>query len=525
MKRAILTRTLLPPTILALAALASVGCSSSDTNAPVGANTGTTGGNTSSTGTGTPPPPNNSGNPIPNFAASETCEKCHTAAYDEWKHSMHAHAVTSPTLIAQTNQAYQQEYANEDDQDFKSACNNCHSPISTALTKQGNLPFSSPEVDDKYINEGVSCVTCHSYNDFNPAVGKGVLTDFGAELDRSGVMYGPFADAVDNRGHNNAKGSLFADEDAAFTLCSSCHNVVIDANRNGILEVDGGDLVLQNTSAEFENYEAQGGDETCISCHMPVKRGVSNAAEGDDSVSAPPREVHKHSFVGVDYPLDDEAAIDAHRSEREALLRTAADIEIQNVNLANGNLTFDVAISNNDSGHNFPTGFAFARQSWLEITVLGDNDQQLFESGFLRRNTDDLCDATTINGNLGRFVRGCQDGQEDDLVNLQLQLSDRNNQETTIQFIDGKVLNRARPVDGTILRPIEPNETLTFGYAAQVGNGNVNLQVRARLLFRNLPPYMVRAWAEAQGGNEKPLEVLVENLEIVEVDETSVQVN
>lgn len=351
------------------------------------------------------------------------------------------------------------------------------------------------------------------------------MTEFANDLDPSGVMYGPFANAADNKAHQSAEGAVFADEDAIDELCSNCHAVIVDANRDGILDANGGDLTLQNTPVDFEEYEDEGGDDTCVTCHMPVKQGVSKAAEGDLEASAPARIVHDHSFAGADYPFDNLEAIRETRGIRQELMRNAASIEIQNVAFDGANLAFDVEITNTNTGHNFPTGFAFARQAWLEVTVLGDDNQRLFESGFLERNTDDLCDAATIASPLGLFVRGCEDGQEDDLGSLQLQLVDNQDNETTVQFIDGAVLPRVRPIDGQLPGPITPNDSFTFGYVAPIGNNNAVVEVSVRLRFRNLPPYLLRAWDNAQGGNEVKLGTVLDNIEILEVDEANQNVN
>ena len=55
-------------------------------------------------------------------------------------------------------------------------------------------------------------------------------------------------------------------------------------------------------------------------------------------------------------------------------------------------------------------------------------------------------------------------------------------------------------------------------YALDVPSSSVPARVRARLLFRALPPYFVRALAKSQTPQDGPnLDALVQNLEINEM--------
>src|SRR5262249_42896450 len=147
--------------------------------------------------------------------------------------------------------------------------------------------------------------------------------------------------------------------------------------------------------------KAAGGDQTCITCHMPRLRATRAAETAaipfEQDREAPHREVHDHSFVGVDYPLDTVAVRDPERALREALLRSAAKVDLPRSSLAlrAGTLSFDVTVTNSGTGHNVPTGFAFARQMWLEVTA-SDASGPFFTSGVLPSNVSDLCDTATL---------------------------------------------------------------------------------------------------------------------------------
>ena len=44
------------------------------------------------------------GSALGGFEPATACSSCHASIDEEWRHSMHAHAMTSPIMIAQTNQ-------------------------------------------------------------------------------------------------------------------------------------------------------------------------------------------------------------------------------------------------------------------------------------------------------------------------------------------------------------------------------------------------------------------------------------
>lgn len=161
-----------------------------------------------------------------------------------------------------------------------------------------------------------------------------------------------------------------------------------------------------------------GGRETCVTCHMPLISNQTRIAEPaaiplQQDYAAPTRLVRDHSFVGADYPLDTTAGLDPQQEAREALLRSAAVLQVGQLFLDVGDqnlLTFEVSVTNNNLGHDLPTGFAFARQMWLEVVVQDEDGNLLFASGLLANNTADLCDADTLDdqGNpMIFYIRGC----------------------------------------------------------------------------------------------------------------------
>jgi hypothetical protein len=168
---------------------------------------------------------------------------------------------------------------------------------------------------------------------------------------------------------------------------------------------DGGDgliddLVLQTTFDEWQDYvaffDADGGftdryeeadfpndvDEPlgCTNCHMPIgddaEEAVVDFAPG--VLPLPDRERRLHTFVGVDYDLDPELYLKSGLSEddiaevvaeRDALVQSAVTLEVVPVGDDGELMGVEVVVRNNLLAHSFPTGFAFARQFWLEVSA------------------------------------------------------------------------------------------------------------------------------------------------------------
>lgn len=490
---------------------------------------------------------------VSGFQRSKDCASCHRAIYEQWTTSMHAHALTSPVMIAQNNQLVAAELGKLASPDPKRFCVNCHGPVGVALSARARLPLRRSGFDDAFLDEGVGCSACHQWRG-KAEPGLAGFSRFQDGLRPGSTYYGQIDDPVGNAFHRSAPAGVLKRDGE---LCSNCHNVQYDTDGDKKI-VKGVDLVLQTTTQEFDDYVAKGGKGTCVSCHMPVMAGALRAAERASLVTeqdrkAPAREVHDHSFVGVDYPIDEVARKDPARPAREALLRGAARLELdaRAVTVKEGKVSFTVAITNSGVGHNLPSGFAFARQMWLEVKVIGAGNQTLLQSGVLARASDDLCDAGTLDepGNPAKaFIVGCR-ASDPDLVSFQQKLVDRIDverdragapkrdargeqravaargaKETWIQHLSSGAVARVRPRDGAVLAPIVPGETRKLGYAVEA-RGHAKVTVSVRLLFRSLPPYMLRALGSGQPANEAPLAPLVENLQVVEMATKSIVVD
>jgi hypothetical protein len=487
--------------------------------------------------TGAPPPPD------PNLTAAQ-CGVCHVTIYQQWSQSMHSHALTSPVTIVQTNQDVSTTFAGTSNPDPYKFCVNCHSPNVAAAVSGATLPVPP----STQYTDGVSCTTCHQF-DGDPEKGSGAFaTNYQGSGYKTGFLpakeyVGELDSPVSNSVHTtNSNGKDFVPNPSK--LCANCHEVWIDYNHDGVVE-KGLDLALQTTWDEYTEYKTLGGRETCVSCHMAVDPSQTRAADGaqipgQQATAAPARVIHDHSFPGVDFALDTPAQQQATEASRTALLQSAVFFTIarQSLGFDNDGFGFDVFVANTGTGHNIPSGFAFARQMWVEITATDGSGNTLFQSGVLANPTDDLCDGDSLFefGNpMKRFFQNCPQ-VDDELVTFQQKLvslagfeadgSDpfdpagltkavQIGNETWLQFLHGGVVARQRTFDGVLQAALKPFAQTEFHYDLPI-NQTDGVTISARLLWRQLPPYFLRALAANQPTTETPqLAPLIGNVETV----------
>jgi hypothetical protein len=487
------------------------------------------------------------GSTLGGFHPSGACRSCHERVVTEWETSMHAHALSSPLMIAQSNLAHRETLANTSSPDPQMVCVNCHGPLASALAKSPLLPFRAEGAlaDAALVNEGISCSVCHQWDGESKTAGGG-LTAFQDGLVPGRTFFGPFDDAVGNAYHQSKATPLFKDPSQ---LCRNCHSVQYDRNGDGKIE-RGTDLVLQTLYDEWADY-AKAGGASCVDCHMPRVAGTRAAESAliplEQDSEAPPRALRSHRFVAVDYPIDNVAVRDESRAEREALLRRAGELKLLEASLkvSEQNVSFDVAVRNTGTGHNLPGGFAFVRQMWLEAALLDAQSRVIAGSGLLIQPTDDLCDASIVDqadSPMREHLVGCTTSDRQ-LVSFQQMLVDkiellrdaagnvqldlRNEprlkatagaKEAVVQFLTGGPVPRVRPSTGKPTPPLIVGEERVFPYVFTLPAGTAATRLRVRLLFRAVPPYFMRALAKTQtAADGPPLANLIGNLEINEM--------
>jgi hypothetical protein len=423
------------------------------------------------------------------------------------------------------------------------------------------------------VTSSLLCGSCHNVK---------------ADMNGNGLT--PFDDAEEDIRTEEGR----VDSDGDFQLDQNELDFGEDANGDGTGDQGLQDLVLQTTFDEWQDYVAgfdarfgenpnQPLDEPlgCVECHMPAERdreqGSVDHAPG--LLSIPERRHQSHAFVGVDYDLAEgvyegeglpENALEEVLAERQALLQSAVTVQVDNKpGPQPGTLLADVTVRNNFLGHAFPTGFAFARQFWLEVSAQTTSGQPVClipltvgldgrplrqpipspcASGVVREDDDDLptCDPQQVAAldptrslDAGiRFATPVPVGDCDPwLTNWQKILTDGDPDgdgvftEVAFQsFLPDIVKLRHRVVNNQTMRPLEsvrtgPNgEDLSadsYAYVfdvSQVPPGQ-DVVVTAKMRFRHLPPDFLRSLeAEQAALEESDVEGVVPAPEGAEID-------
>ena len=508
------------------------------------------------------------------FASAEDCASCHADVVDEWKLSPHRFAQTSTITRAQTHIALQTN------PEFRKDCVNCHAPIGTKFSDSTTFPVGDdPGLDpDEATTEGITCVVCHTMEQHPEE-----LAGFGDDLpigERGaiglGTMFGPPREgrAVPNSAHDSETGFM-TDSIGASQMCGACHNVIADVDGNGIApagsdsapndsdsdgvldenEIDSStDLVLQSTFNEWEDFLfSQGGlGPGCVDCHMPATSG--EIGRGSPLIGVQEERRSSHIFVGVDYELNTEYysqegmppdALNSALEARENLLRSAVRLSVDIPEPRDGILAATVRIKNR-SAHSFPTGFAFARQFWLDVSATSSSGGEVClnrvegfgpscTSGSISDADDDLrycIEEPGIRRDEEVRLLSALPAAECDpwLVSFQKILTDADRdadgvfEEVPYQTKrGGAVKDRVRAVaepdgDTTALASIPAKGSASFRYEFDVSNiGSDSVSVRVVLRHRHLAPYIVQALEPYFSEDDPSAAELLANMTVVDM--------
>jgi hypothetical protein len=396
--------------------------------------------------------------------------------------------------------------------------------------------------------------------------------------------------------HQTAQGFM-TDELNTFQLCGSCHNVKADLEGDGFspfgdeeadesgndedgdgkldenelvevdddgdgiadaIDVDGSglfsDLVLQTTFDEWEDYLAN--DQAgvpCSTCHMPSSTGPA-VDDAPGNLDLPDRTLHSHAFIGVDYDLEPGhyAGLGVGGGDataevlglREGLINSGVTIqaEVRQRDVSADFLLAEVTVRSGFIGHDFPTGFAFARQWWLEVSATTEDGEEVCltpidpatklpdpngiaspcSSGTIANPREDLkpCDpievadrfGTELNSTvqivtpsplddcdpwLANFQKILTDGDPDGdgtFVEVPYQSLQPDIVKNQIRVADQQAMGALKPYDDKFNTRGDDDRERTFVYLFDVSEvGGQEVTVNVVMHLRHLPPYFLRA--------------------------------
>ncbi len=474
------------------------------------------------------------------LSGSESCGTagCHEEIAREWSVSAHRWSAMDAAFVR-----VQDVMAEQNGAESTRYCGGCHDPISLFSGTKNVL------VEDLTTNigfdEGVSCLACHAIRETDVQGNANYVMD---QPDR--YMYelrdGKFAKVVSDfliraypRHHvETLSHRLFKSPE----FCAACHKQFIDEEINQV-----GWVQLQN---QYDNWRKsrwnEPGDPTqtveCRECHMPLTESADPARGDDADYNRTPddRKHRSHRFLGANQfmPL----ALGLEGAEEQARLTESwlrGEIDVPEIahkwregpaipiellvpsSVEPGeDVSIRLAITNNKVGHDFPTGPLDIIQAWVELEVVDQDGNIVFETG--RRDENHFIEPGTF---MFKAEPVDQYGNLIDRHNLWEMVGVRYRRSLFPGFSDmakfsfvcpGAPLANSETAEGGVRAPIDGTASLEE-FALTAPGSVTELRVTARLLYRKADQFLLNFLFGEDSGITSPVTVISESQATIHV--------
>ena len=335
------------------------------------------------------------------LAGSERCGSCHEQIYEEWLPSAHRYSSMDDLF-----QVVQEIMAEETSPAHTRYCAGCHDPISlfSGAKNEGNITLSA-----EGSHEGISCIGCHAITRAD-VQGNADYTltpprRYMYELE-DGPLARKMSDFLIRTYPEFHVRSYSRPLYKTAEYCGACHKQYMDQDLN----TDIGRVQGQNQYDSWarSRWHVEGNPQetvNCRECHMPLITSTDPAAgDAHDYNRSPDDRMHRsHRFLGGNQyiPLLHElegaeeqvrltekwlrGEIDipeiAHKWPDGPVVRMSIQAPEQMVRGSSSR--FRVVLTNNKTGHDFPTGPLDMLESWLEVIVTDSEGNLIHHSGAL----------------------------------------------------------------------------------------------------------------------------------------------
>lgn len=370
------------------------------------------------------------------FMTNESCGRCHTDIYQQWKSSMH-HFSSFNNQWYRKSIEYMQDTIGTQPSKW---CAGCHDH---AVFFNGR--FETPikqQIDTPEAQAGLACTSCHAITAVHSTMGQGNFDIEYPPLHDLAASNNPFLrfahdqlTYIDPEPHREIFLKPFHKEQAA-EFCSACHKVHLDVPVNSYRWTRGFN--------EYDNWQASGisgegarsfyyppASQTCSDCHMPLVKSNDPAARNgfvrshrfaaantaipfvnhDTDQLAAAQNFLEAGAVSVDVfgivrgalpaSVETKSRADAepqaastfavgeesmNYGSTKALLAPAADVlaPIDKVDAAvhpGDSVRVEVVVRTRKVGHFFPGGTVDAFDVWVELEAVDDSGRVIFHSG------------------------------------------------------------------------------------------------------------------------------------------------
>jgi hypothetical protein len=307
-----------------------------------------------------------------------TCNDCHPKHFQEWSGSMHAYASDDPVFVAMNKRG--QRDTNGELGDF---CVRCHAPMALLRGETTGATFDPAALSP--AAKGVTCYFCHNVESIEADHNNGLVI----AMDQT--MRGGLKSPIESSAHFAAYDKEMSGLTTTSRMCGSCHDVVTPAGVH--IErtfAEWNTTVFANANDDPNNFF----ESSCAKCHMrPTSEPVAETAE------AGTREYgfHDHRLPAIDQALtpfpereDQAKAVQSIYDAGPAIigLRPFPTEPAYGGICLDGNDTITVRVDTPNLGHNYPSGAAQDRRSWVEVIAYNAAGTVIYDSGVVPDGMD-----------------------------------------------------------------------------------------------------------------------------------------
>ncbi|MBV9266208.1 MAG: tetratricopeptide repeat protein, partial [Acidobacteriaceae bacterium] len=329
------------------------------------------------------------------FPNATYCAHCHPQAYGEWRQALHSNSFRTPFYRTSVN-----ILARTKGIEFTRHCDSCHNPvgvISGALT-------TNSQVDRRFDEDGLTCMTCHSIQALQPARGNGsyvmgvpaVMVDENGKRIPGEVPYEQIMQHPER--HSKAVMQTFYHFPE---FCASCHKANLPNPLNDYKFIRAFTVYDEWVNSKFSQrnpltfYKAA--FFSCQGCHMLREPAKAEEYGAKKNTFASHRWLAGNTAVPFYYGFDEQL------TKTTAFLKSGMflNVDLFAIKKPGGNEIIGplgsvpfrlarnetvqamVVVQNKNIGHSLIPEVRDLYESWVEFVVSDNTGKEIYHSGFL----------------------------------------------------------------------------------------------------------------------------------------------
>lgn len=330
------------------------------------------------------------------YPRAEYCQHCHPQAYAMWRQALHSNSFRTPFYRTSVN-----ILARTKGIEFTRHCDSCHNPVGVlagAMTPESH-------VDRQFDENGLTCMTCHSVQSLQPALGNGsfVLGVPAVMVDENGKRIPgevPYEQIMAHpERHSQA---VMKDFYRTPEFCASCHKANLPNPLNDYKWIRAFTAYDEWENSKFSNrnpltyYKA--GFLTCQGCHMMRESAEKDEYGAKKGTFASHRWLAGNTAVPFYYGLGQQLQktieflksgnflnVDVFAIKNADTGDVAAPLGSVPVQLSPGELVQAwVVIQNKNIGHSLIPEVRDLYEAWVEFLVQDSTGKTIYHSGFIK---------------------------------------------------------------------------------------------------------------------------------------------